>query len=152
MTIATNSGLYPAAGLGEQMANAGQFPPLMGRRVGGRTPMGILVTATASIILAVLFDLGAIASIGSAVALVVFTLVTFGHFRVREETGANAWVLALANLTTVVVLVSFAATLVEEPGTVVALVVILLLSVVLGLVWKSRRGSTSGTVHKTAGS
>jgi amino acid transporter len=146
---ATNSGLYPAAGLGEQMAKAGQFPPVMGRRVGGRAPMGIVVTATASIIMAVLFDLSAIASIGSAVALVVFTLVTVGHFRVRQETGAKAWLLVLANLTTVVVLVSFAVTtLVEEPGTTVALIVILLLSVVLDLVWKRSRGAARGTGHE----
>ena len=37
---ATNSGLYPAAGLCEEMAAAGQFPPAMGRRVGGRAPIG----------------------------------------------------------------------------------------------------------------
>jgi amino acid transporter len=107
--------------------------------------MGIVVTATASIIMAVLFDLSAIASIGSAVALVVFTLVTVGHFRVRQETGAKAWLLVLANLTTVVVLVSFAVTtLAEEPGTTAALIVILLLSVVLDLVWKRRRGPVQG--------
>jgi len=137
---ATNSGLYPAAGLGEQMAAVGQFPPVMGHRVGGRAPMGILVTATAAIVMAVFFDLNAIASIGSAVALVVFTLVTFGHFRIRHETGAQAWLLVLADLTTVAVLVAFAVTtLVNEPATAVALVAILLLSVVLDLVWKRRR-------------
>ncbi len=72
--------------------------------------MGILVTAAAAIILAIFFDLSAIASIGSAVALVVFTLVTFGHLRIRRETGAQAWLLVLANVTTVVVLVAFAFT------------------------------------------
>ena len=44
--------------------------------------------------------------------------------------------------TTVVVLVAFAfTTLVDEPATAVALVVILVLAVVLDLWWKSRRGS-----------
>jgi amino acid transporter len=144
---ATNSGLYPAAGLGEQMAAVGQFPPLMGRRVGGRAAMGILVTVVASIILAVFFDLSAIASIGSAVALIVFTLVTFGHLRVRHETGAHAWLLVLADVATVVVLAAFAlTTLVDEPGTAVALVVILLISVALDLVWKSRRESAHQSV------
>jgi drug/metabolite transporter (DMT)-like permease len=59
-----------------------------------------------AIILAVGFDLTAIASIGSAVALVVFTLVTAGHLRVRAETGARASVLVLAIAATVVVLIS----------------------------------------------
>ena len=45
--------------------------------------------------------------------------------------------LVLAVLSTVVVLVDFAfTTLVDEPGTAVALVVILVLSIVLDLGWK----------------
>src|SRR3954465_755884 len=50
---ATNSGLFPAAGLGDEMAAVGQFPPVMGSRVGGRAPVGILVTAGAAIVMAV---------------------------------------------------------------------------------------------------
>ena len=140
---ATNSGLFPAAGLGDQMAAAGQFPPVMARRVGGRAPMGILVTVAIAIVLAVFFDLNAIASLGSAVALVVFTVVTLGHLRIRRETGAQLWLLVLAELTTVVVLVAFAATtLVDEPGTAVAFVAIIGLGVAMDLIWK-RRGTTS---------
>jgi hypothetical protein len=125
------------------MASAGQFPPVMGTRVADRAPMGILLTAAAAMILAIFFDLNAIASIGSAVALVVFTLVTFGHLRIRHETGAQAWLLVLADVTTVVVLVAFAfTTLVDEPGTAVALAVILGLAIALDLWWKSRRADT----------
>ncbi len=40
---ATNSGLYPAAGLCEQMASSGQFPPLLGRRLATRIPVGLIV-------------------------------------------------------------------------------------------------------------
>jgi amino acid transporter len=146
---ATNSGLYPATGLGDEMAAVGQFPPVMSRRVGGRASMGIIVTSLAAIVLAVSFDLSAIASIGSAVALVVFTLVTFGHYRIRHETGAQGWLLILADATTLVVLAAFAATtLVDEPGTAVALVVILLLSVALDLVWKGRRASHPGPAQE----
>ena len=103
--------------------------------------MGILVTVVIAIGLAVFFDLNAIASLGSAVALVVFTVVTLGHLRIRHETGARLWLLILAEVTTVVVLVAFAATtLVNEPGTAVAFVAILVLGVVMDLVWKRRAG------------
>jgi amino acid transporter len=137
---ATNSGLYPAAGLCEQMSATGQFPPALGRRLGDRAPVGILLTAAIAIALAVGFDLNAIASIGSAVALVVFALVSGGHFRVRHETGAKAWVLVLAVGSAAIVLVTFAfTTLVEEPATAVALVLILLISIGLDVGWKSRR-------------
>ena len=143
---ATNSGLYPAAGLGKEMAAVGQFPPAMGRAVGGRAPMGIVVTLVAAVVLVAFFDLNAIASIGSAVALVVFTLVTLGHFRIRRETGAAGWLLVLADVTTLVVLGSFVVTtLVDEPTTMVALGVVLGLSVILDLLWKARRPSEPPT-------
>ncbi len=137
---ATNSGLYPAGGLCEQMSSIGQFPPLLGRRFGGRVPCGLLITAAVAIVLAVGFDLSSIASIGSVIALVVFTLVTFGHVRVRHETGARLAVLLLGLASTITVLVAFVfTTLVDEPGTAVALVVILVLCIVLDLGWKHVR-------------
>jgi amino acid transporter len=139
---ATNAGLYPAAGLCEQMAAIGQFPPVLGRRFGGRAPAGLLITAAVAIVLAAGFDLSSIASLGSAIALLVFTLVTAAHFRVRGETGASTLVLTVAITSTVVVLLTFAfTTLVDEPATAVALAVILLLGVALDLGWKRTRAS-----------
>jgi amino acid transporter len=133
-TGATNAGLYPAAGLCQEMASIGQFPPVLGHRLGGRAPAGLLITAAVAIVLATGFDLSSIASIGSAIALMVFTLITAAHFRVRNETGASTLVLSVAITSTVVVLLTFAfTTLVEEPATAVALAVIVLLSIALDL-------------------
>jgi L-asparagine transporter-like permease len=93
-----------------------------------------------AIVLAVGFDLSSIASIGSAIALLVFTLVTAAHFRVRGETGASTLVLSVAITSTVVVLLTFAfTTLVDEPATAVALAVIVLLGVALDVGWKRAR-------------
>jgi amino acid transporter len=134
---ATNGGLYPATGLCEQLASTGLFPPVMGRRLGGRAPMGLLICAAGAIILTAGFSLTEIASIGSAAALLVFMLVTVAHFRVRSDTGAKVWILALAIATAGIAFVTFVVTtLVTEPATMVTLVVILLLSVVLDFGWK----------------
>ena len=123
---ATNAGLYPAAGLCQEMAAQGQFPPLLGRRLGGRAPAGIVLTAAIAIVLAVGFDLSSIASIGSAIALCVFTLITAAHLRVRGETGASTAMLVVAIVSTVTVLVAFTfTTLVDEPATAVTLAAIL---------------------------
>jgi amino acid transporter len=141
---ATNAGLYPAAGLCDQMAEIGQFPPVLGRRLRGRAPAGLLLTTAAAILLAVGFDLSSIASLGSAVALVVFALITSGHLRVHRETGAKPWVLVVAVAATLIVLVTFAlTTLVDEPGTAVMLVAILVMSILLDLGWKRRRAARS---------
>jgi len=134
---ATNAGLYPAAGLSDRLAATGQFPPVMGRRTAGKVPNGLLIQAVICLVLAVFFKLTAIASIGSAVALLIFILVTLAHFRVRADTGANALLLTLAVLSAGVVLVTFVVTdLIHEPASLLTLLAVLLLSVGLDLSWK----------------
>jgi len=139
---ATNAGLYPAAGLSEELARTGQFPTVMGRKVGGRANVGLLIVAVAVAVLAIGYDLSAIASIGSAVALTVFTLVSIGHLRIRSETSANLWLLLLAIGTAGISLLVFVfTTLIQEPASIVALIVILLMSIGLDQWWsRTRRG------------
>jgi amino acid transporter len=141
---ATNAGLYPAPGLCEHMASIGQFPPLLAKRVGGRVAAGLAVTAVTAIVLAAGFNLDSIASIGSAIALLVFTLVTAAHLRVRHDTGASVLVLLVAITSTVVVLLTFVfTTLVNEPATAVTLGVILVLSVAVDVGWKVQRARSA---------
>jgi amino acid transporter len=142
---ATNAGLYPAAGLSERLAETGEFPPLMARRFGGRVSAGLLIEAVACVLLAVFFNLDSIASIGSAVALLIFTFITAAHFRVRSETGANAGILTLAIASAGVVLLTFVfTTLIHETASLLTLLAILVLSVVLDFGWKrTAAGRTS---------
>lgn len=137
---ATNSSLYPAAGLAKDLAAKGQFPPGLGRDVAGRIPAGLLLMVSATTVMALLLDLTAIASIGSAVALTLFTLVTISHLRVRRVTHANLVVLVIALILTLATLFSFVTTtLVEEPATMYTLLGLLVLAVVLDAVWKRIR-------------
>jgi amino acid transporter len=140
---ATNAGLYPASGLSEHLASTGQFPPFMATRLsGGRLPMGLLVAAVAIVVLVAFFDLNAIASIGSAVALLIFTIVSLGHLRIRADTGARTVMLMLAVATAGITLLTFVlTTLIHEPASMVTLVVIIGGSVALDLVWSARRGA-----------
>jgi hypothetical protein len=80
--------------------------------------VGLLVEAGVCLVLAVVFRLDAIASIGSAVALVIFTFITVAHLRIRSETGANLPMLILAIAAAGAVLVTFVfTTLVHEPAS-----------------------------------
>ena len=73
----------------------------------------------------------------SAVALLIFTLITAAHFRIRSETGASALLLATAIVAAGVVLLTFVfTTLIHEPASIVTLLVILGLSVALDFGWK----------------
>lgn len=140
-TGAVNAGLYPSIGMTQHLASVGQFPPVFGRSVTSRqAPVGLLVMAAMTSILVALFNLNAIASLGSAVALIIFAVITTGHLRISAQTGANRGILGLAVLTTTVTFLVFCGTtLVDEPETAVALVVIFVFALVVDLAWKRRR-------------
>jgi predicted tellurium resistance membrane protein TerC len=68
------------------------------------------------------------------------------HLRIRAETGANVLILIAAIVAAGVVLVTFVfTTLIHEPASIVALLVILVLSIGLDLWWK---GSSAGKARK----
>jgi len=137
---ATNSGLYPATGVSDQLSSTGQFPTVMSRRIGERAPVGLLVAAVAVSVMVAFFDLSAIASIGSAVALTIFGLVTIGHFQLRHETGARVSLLALGLATIAISLVTFVfTTLIKEPASIVTLIAILVMSLALDVGWSRVR-------------
>jgi amino acid transporter len=151
-TGATNASLYPAVGLSRHLASTGQFPPFFGRDLGRRqASVGLLVMAGLTLVLVIGFNLDAIASLGSAVALIVFSLITLAHFRVRHVTGASVVVLVVAVVSTLgTFLVFCTTTLVNEPGTAIALVVIVALAIVADLLWTRSRGRPAGGIAPAA--
>ena len=86
------------------------------------------------------------ASIGSAVALVIFAIVTLGHLRILEVTGARRSIVLLALAAVTITLATFiVTTLIHEPASMVTLVAILVLSIVLDVAWSSRRDRSDRT-------
>jgi hypothetical protein len=80
----------------------------------------------------------AVIGVGSVVGAGIFALLgaAVAHVRIRGETGASVVVLITAIVAAAVVLVTFVfTTLIHEPASIVALVVILVLSIGLGLCW-----------------
>jgi hypothetical protein len=109
----------------------------MARKAGGRASNGLLIQAAMCLVLAVVFNLDSIASIGSAVALVIFTMITAAHLRIRAETGANLLMLVLAIVAAGAVFVTFVfTTLIHEPASIATLAGILVLSLALDYGWK----------------
>lgn len=138
-----NSTLYPASGLTGTMAAQGRFPAFFGSVWGARKlPAGLFITAGLVVVVGVFLDLTAIASLGSTVSLLLFLTISVGHIRIRKETGASLWILVLAVLTTGATLISFASTeLKNQPATVTALVVVLVVSFVTDAVMRRARRS-----------
>ena len=117
----------------------------MAGRIAERASVGLVVAAAGIILLVVAFDLSSVASIGSAVALTIFALVTVGHLRVRADTGARVSILVLALLTTGITLATFVVTtLVHEPASIATLIGILVISILLDVFTTRSRNPEAG--------
>ena len=137
---AVNSQLYGSIGSTYTMAKDGVLPPAFGeRRRGGKgAPRGLLLSAVFILLMANLFDVGAIASVGSAVALMLFLLVAVAHLRMTKETGASRIVLVVTILATAVAFILFAIyTVQNDPKVFVVLAVTIVLAWVVEAIWRA---------------
>jgi amino acid transporter len=135
---AVNSQFFATTGVVAYLTKIGQFPRVLGRQAGKYGNVGTVISTILVCILALLFDLSAIASIGSAVGLVVFMMVDFAHLKLAKETGAKPAIIYLSIVTVVITLLVFTfETLVDERGTMIALVVFLVLAVVVDRFWRN---------------
>jgi amino acid transporter len=135
-----NATLYASGGLTAMLAQERQFPPLFGRdsRLGPHG--GILITAALILLVGNLVDLSAIASVGSAISLLIFLLVGAAAFKLRHEIGARTPIVLTAIVATAVVLVAFGIdTLRNAPETFAAIIAIAMVAVVLDTIWKRVR-------------
>jgi amino acid transporter len=133
----TNATLYASDNLTGMLAESRLFPAFFGpgSRLGQHA--GLLVTTGLVLLIANLATLGAIASVGSAVSLIVFALVGAAGWRRRHETGSNP-VIVLASIAVILVVLGFfiADTLENAPETFGAMIGVALLAVVLDALFR----------------
>jgi amino acid transporter len=88
---AINATLYGAARVSYVVAKEGELPAALERRVWHRPIEGLLLTAATTLLVANLFDLSSIATMGSAGFLLIFAVVNVANGRRARETGSRAW-------------------------------------------------------------
>ena len=135
---AVNSQFFATTGVISYLAKIGQIPAMFGRQAGKNGNLGTALSTILVCVMTMLFDLSAVASIGSVVALIIFIMIGIAHLRLLPQTGANRYVVYLSIITCAIVLIAFCIdTLPDEPGTAVALVVFLALAVAVDRWWRS---------------
>jgi len=138
---AVNATLFGATNIAYQIAKNGGLPPAFDRRLWGRDVEGLFITSGVVLAFVLLFPLSAVASMGSAAFLVVYTAVNIGHLRIRRQTGANVWLVAASTVTCLTLLVVLLHDMaVSAPSSVIALVVTLAGSLVFEVVYRRRTG------------
>jgi amino acid transporter len=135
-----NSNVFAAGNLTLALSQLAQFPPIFGQPGRFRGTRGVTITVVLVLVLANAFDLSAIASLGSAVSLVVFLVVGVAGLRLRSESGSKAWLIIVTMLATAIVLTFFVIdTARNAPETFTAMLVMVALAVVLDAIWKRVR-------------
>jgi amino acid transporter len=137
---ATNATLYASGNLTGMLAEEGFFPDWFGRRSPLGRNGGLLITTALVLVIANFVELSAIASVGSAVSLMVFLLIGLAGWRRRADTGSSAALVVAAVGVIGVVLAFFAVdTVRNDPWTFVAIVAIALIAVVLDAVFRGQK-------------
>jgi amino acid transporter len=138
---AVNATLFGAANVSYQVAKDGELPGSFTRKVWSRNSEGLFITAGLVIVFVILFDLGPIAIMGSAVFLVIYAAVSFGHLRVHRETGASPVIIWCSLITLLIMFVLIMVyILVNQPAVAMVLVVTLLTSVLVEWAYRWRTG------------
>ena len=91
---AINATLYGAARLSYSIARDGELPAELERKVWGQPLEGLLITAGLTLVVANLFDLTSISTLGSAGFLLIFAAVNTANARHAAHTKSRAWISA----------------------------------------------------------
>jgi amino acid transporter len=133
----TNATLYASGNLCNSLAEIRVFPSFLGARGRLGRHGGLLVTTALALVIANLAELGAIASVGSAVSLAVFLLIGVAGWRRRHDTGSNP-VIILAAIAVIAVVLGFffADTIDNSPETFAAIIGTGVLAIVLDALFR----------------
>jgi len=87
------------------LAKEGELPEVFERKAWFRAPEGLYLAAALGLGFAIAFNLNGIASIASAVFMVVYLFVLISHFRLAKDVGGHRGVIGAALGTVVLVFV-----------------------------------------------
>jgi amino acid transporter len=133
----TNATLYASNNLTGMLAEMRVFPGFFGPGSPLGRNAGLYITTTLALLVANLSNLGAIASVGSAVSLAVFLLVGAAGWRRRHDTGSNP-VMILLSMTVIVVVLGFFVvdTIENAPETFGAIVGVGVVAIILDALFR----------------
>jgi amino acid transporter len=92
---AINATLYGAARLSFAVAHDGELPAELEKKVWDEPIVGLLITAAVPLLVANLFDLSSISTMGSSGFLLIFAAVNGANVRAASQTHSLWWISAL---------------------------------------------------------
>jgi amino acid transporter len=140
---AVNATLFGSTNVAYQIAKNGGLPPAFDRKLWGHDVEGLFITSGLVLVFVVAFPLSAVASMGSAGFLLVYSAVSVGHMRIRKQTGARAWpIVASAVMCLSLFAVLFRNMIATAPTSAIALGITLAVSFLFETVYRRATGRT----------
>ncbi|MBU0696132.1 MAG: APC family permease [Bacteroidetes bacterium] len=102
ISSALNATIFGGANIAYSLAKDGELPQFFERKTWFKSTEGLYITAGLGLAFALLFDLGAIASLTSTIFTIIYIFVLISHFRLRKTYGGSG-ILIIINLTILVV-------------------------------------------------
>ncbi len=93
ISSALNATLFGGANVAYSLAKDGILPKVFERKIWFKSIEGLYITAGLSLIFALFFNLGAIASITSTVFTVIYIFVLISHIKIHNKYGGNKMLL-----------------------------------------------------------
>jgi len=144
---AINATLYGAARLSYTIAKDGELPEFLERKLWQRPVEGLLITTGVTLLVANLFDLSSISTMGSAGFLVIFAAVNLANAVLAAQTGSRRWLSVLGALLCLGALASLIRyTFDHDPAHIGVLAAMLVLSFLVESiyrVWRKRHRKTA---------
>ncbi len=126
---AINATLYGAARLSYAIAKDGELPAVLERKLWNRPAEGLLITSGATLLVANVFDLSSISTMGSAGFLLIFAVVNAANLGLAQKTNSRGWISMLGVILCLGALASLIGyTIKQSPGHVWILIAMVLLS------------------------
>jgi amino acid transporter len=96
ISSALNATLFGGANIAYALAKDGELPRLFERKEWFGGSLGLYLTAAISLVLSLTFNLNGIASMTSAVFMVIYFFVLLSHLRLVKEVGGRRFVIAIS--------------------------------------------------------
>ena len=121
---------------GQLFAKDGELPDIFMRKAWSKPVWGVLLVGGLSLLLANLFNLTAIAILGSGGFLLIFAAVNAANVKLRKTTGGNLFISGLGFLTCIIALgVLFYHTYEDNPHSLWTLLGIIGLSILFEIIY-----------------
>ena len=89
ISSALNATLYGGANIAYSLAKDGELPEVFERKTWFKSTEGLYITAVLGLFFALKFDIGAIATITSAIFTIIYIFVLISHYRLADNYGGN---------------------------------------------------------------